>query len=155
MDLKVGQKAPDINLPDQTGKLHRLSDYKGQWILIYFYPNDNTPGCTKEACGIRDNFPAFNKLKIKILGISKNSVKSHAKFAKKYNLPFTLLADEDKEVLKAYGSWGKKHILGKTYMGVKRISFLINPQGKIAKIYHTVKPLIHAEQVLADLSNLK
>lgn len=155
MELKIGQKAPAINLPDQNGDIHKLTDYKGQWVLIYFYPNDDTPGCTKEACGIRDNYPAFNKLKMKVLGISKNSVNSHAKFAKKYKLPFTLLADEDKIALKAYGSWGKKQMMGKTYMGVKRMSFLVDKTGKIAKIYNTVKPPVHAQQVLEDVKNLQ
>ena len=152
MKLKEGQLAPDFSLPDQNGKEHKLSDYKNRWVLIYFYPKDDTPGCTKEACSIRDNFPKFKKLKVAVLGISVDSVKSHAKFVKKYNLPFTLLADEDKNIVKKYGVWQKKQFMGKEYMGTLRTSFLIDPSGKIAKIYENVKPEIHAEEVLKDLN---
>lgn len=148
MKLKVGQFAPDFELPDQDGKTHELSDYRSQWLLLYFYPKDDTPGCTKEACAIRDNLPDFKKLKVKVLGISVDSVKSHKKFAEKYGLPFTLLADENKEVVKKYGIWQKKKFMGKEYMGTLRISFLINPKGKIAKIFENVKPEIHAGEVL-------
>lgn len=146
---------PTFSLPDQNGKTHKLSDYKGQWALVYFYPKDDTPGCTKEACAIRDNFPAFKKLGIKVFGISVDSVKSHKKFAEKYDLPFTLLADEDKKVVKDWGVWGKKKFMGRDYMGTKRTSFLINSAGKVAKVYENVKPEIHAEEVLADLKALK
>jgi thioredoxin-dependent peroxiredoxin len=149
--IKEGQLAIDFVLPDQNGKLHRLSDYKGKWILLYFYPKDDTPGCTKEACAIRDAFPNFKKLKAVIFGISVDSVESHKKFAQKYNLPFTLLSDEKREVVKKYGVWGRKTFMGKTYMGTKRTSFLINPEFKIIKIYENVKPEIHADEVLNDL----
>ncbi|TSC89133.1 MAG: peroxiredoxin Q/BCP [Parcubacteria group bacterium Gr01-1014_3] len=132
---------PNFSLPDQTSKIHNLKDYKGQWVLVYFYPKDDTPGCVKEACAIRDNFPAFKKLGIQVFGISADSVKSHAKFAEKYDLPFTLLADEDKKVVKEWG-------------GIARTSFLIDPKGKVAKVYEKVKPETHAEEVLADLSKL-
>ena len=152
MKIKVGQIAPDFRLSDQDGKIHRLFDFQGQWVLLYFYPKDNTTGCTKEACAIRDSFPAFNKLKSKVLGISIDSVESHKKFAEKYKLPFTLLADDKKEVVKKYGVWGKKKMMGHEYYGIFRTSFLINPQGKIAKIYENVKPEIHAQEVLDDLS---
>ncbi len=168
--LKIGQSAPDFSLPDQTGKEHKLSDYKGGWVLVYFYPKDDTPGCTKEACSIRDNFPKFKKSKAIVFGISVDSVKSHAKFAGKYKLPFTILADEDKEVVKKYGVYrvprlakaqpgnhserSKKKFMGKEYMGTLRTSFLIDPAGKISKIYENVKPEIHAEEVLEDLKNL-
>ncbi len=154
MKLTLHQHAPDFSLPDQNGALHTLSKYKGQWVLLYFYPKDDTPGCTKEACAIRDNFLAFKKLKVQIFGISVDSVKRHEKFAAKYELPFTLLADEKKEVVEQYGVWAKKKFMGREYMGIVRTSFLINPQGKIAKIYENVKPEIHAEEVLADLKNL-
>jgi len=154
MKLKVKQKAPDFKLSDQNGKQNRLSEYLGQWVLVYFYPKDDTPGCTKEACSIRDNFPKFKKLKIIVLGISVDSFKSHAKFAKKYHLPFTLLADEDKKVVKKYGVWVKKKFMGKEYMETLRTSFLINPKGKIAKIYENVNPEIHIEEVLKDLKKL-
>lgn len=155
MKLKAGDKAPSFKLLDQEGKSHSLADYKGQWVLVYFYPKDDTPGCTKEACMIRDNFPDFKKLKVQVFGVSKDSVKSHEKFAKKYKLPFTLLADEDKSIMESYGAWGKKKFLGKEYMGTLRISFLINPKGKIAKVYEKVTPATHAEEVLKDLDEFR
>lgn len=151
--LKVNQKAPDFKLPDQNSKIHKLSDYRGQSVLIYFYPKDDTPGCTKEACAIQDNFPNFNKLNTKVFGVSVDSVESHKKFAEKYKLRFVLLSDKDKEVVKKYGVWGKKKMMGREYFGVKRTSFLINQTGKIIKIYENVKPEIHAEEVLKDLEN--
>lgn len=153
MKLKLNQLAPDFELLDQDGKIHKLSGYRGQWVLLYFYPKDNTTGCTKEACSIRDSFPAFNKLKAKILGVSIDSVKSHKKFVEKYDLPFILLADEKKEAVKKYDVWGKKKFMGKEYYGTFRTSFLIDPKGKIAKIYENVKPEIHAQEVLQDLQN--
>lgn len=152
---KVNAKAPDFTLLDQDGKKHKLSGYKGSWVLLYFYPKDNTTGCTKEACAIRDYFPNFSKLKVKILGVSIDSVKSHKKFADKYKLPFTLLADEEKKVVNLYGVWAKKKFMGREYMGILRTSFLVNPGGKIAKVYEGVKPEIHAKEVLEDLKNLK
>jgi peroxiredoxin Q/BCP len=152
--IKEGQLAIDFTLPDQNGKLHKLSDYKGKWILLYFYPKDDTPGCTKEACSIRDSFPNFKKLNTIVFGISVDSVESHKKFAQKYNLPFTLLSDENKDVVKKYGVWGRKTFMGKTYVGTKRTSFLINPEFRIVKIYENVKPEIHAEEVLNDLKLL-
>lgn len=152
--LKELQKAPDFALQDQDGKKHKLSDYKGQWVLIYFYPKDDTPGCTTEACALRDNFPSFKKLKIQVFGISIDSVASHNKFATKYKLPFTLLSDEDKKVVEKYGVWQEKSMYGRKYMGTLRNSYLINPEGKIAKIYEKVKPANHAEEVLADIKKL-
>ncbi|MEK7516171.1 MAG: thioredoxin-dependent thiol peroxidase, partial [Patescibacteria group bacterium] len=140
--------------PDQTGKERKLSDYKGRWVLLYFYPKDDTPGCTKEACAIRDTYAEFKKVKAVVLGVSTDSVTSHAKFAKKFNLPFTLLADEEKKVAKAYGVWGKKKFMGREYMGTHRTSFLIDPQGMIAKVYVEVKPEMHAEEVLKDLETM-
>ena len=147
--------APDFELSDQNGNTHKLSDYMGEWRLVYFYPKDDTPGCTKEACSIRDNIPDFKKLKLRIFGISVDSVKSHKKFEEKYNLPFTLLSDEDKKVVRAYDVWGQKKFMGREYMGTLRTSFLIDPEGKIAKIYENVKPELHAAAVLEDLKNLK
>jgi thioredoxin-dependent peroxiredoxin len=162
--LKINQTAPDFSLPDQDGKTHKLTDYKGQWVLLYFYPKDDTPGCTKEACSMRDNLPKFGKTKpvspsahrggAKIFGISVDSVASHKKFAEKYKLNFTLLADEEKKVVEKYGVWQEKSMYGRKYFGTVRDSFLINPKGKIAKIYHKVKPELHAEEVLADLKEL-
>ena len=154
MKLKPNQKAPIFKLPDQDGKIHSLEDYKGKWVLLYFYPKDDTPGCTKEACAIRDSFPDFKKLKITVLGVSTDSVKSHGKFVEKYKLPFTLLSDESKSLVEKYGVWAKKKFMGREYMGTLRTSFLINPEGKIAKIYENVKPEIHAEEVLEDTKNL-
>jgi peroxiredoxin Q/BCP len=151
--IKLNTKAPDFNLPDQDGKLHKLSDYKGKWVLLYFYPKDDTPGCTKEACGIRDEFKNFKNLNIVVLGVSADSSESHKKFSQKYKLPFTLLSDESKKVLKKYGVWGKKKFMGKEYEGILRTSFLINPDGKIVKIYEQVKPDIHAKEVLKDFKN--
>ncbi|KAA0205696.1 thioredoxin-dependent thiol peroxidase [Candidatus Uhrbacteria bacterium] len=152
--LKAGSKAPDFTLPDQNGEMHSLKDVKRKWLLLYFYPKDDTPGCTVEACTIRDNFGAFKKAGITVWGVSADPVKKHAKFAEKYELPFTLLSDEEKGMLKAYGVWAKKKFMGREYMGIFRNSFLIDPNGKIAKIYEGVKPAEHAEEVLADVKAL-
>ena len=158
--------APQFNLSDQAGQIHNLKDYAGKWILLYFYPKDDTPGCTKEACGFRDNLPKFKKLPppspdtgearrgIEIIGISIDSVAKHKKFAEKYKLPFTLLADEDKKVIGLYNVWQKKKFMGREYMGTVRMSFLIAPNGKIAKIYEHVKPELHPAEVLQDLKTL-
>jgi peroxiredoxin Q/BCP len=152
--LKVTQKAPAFTLPDQDGAMHSLKDYAGQWVLIYFYPKDDTPGCTKEACALRDEFPAFGKMKAKIFGVSADTVASHKKFVTKYKLPFTLLADPEKGMIEAYGVWGKKKFMGREYLGISRSSYLINPKGKIEKVYEKVNPLTHADEVLADLKAL-
>jgi len=143
--------APDFTLPDQNGVPHRLADARGRWVLVYFYPKDDTPGCTKEACTLRDSFPVFGTMNALVYGVSVDSVASHKKFADKYVLPFTLLADTDRAVVQAYGVWGKKTFMGKSYDGTLRTSFLIDPKGKIAKVYEGVKPAEHAAQVLADL----
>ena len=155
LKLKLKQKAPDFTLPDAEGNTHSLSDYSGQWVLLYFYPKDDTPGCTTEACTIRDNYASFKKMKMKVLGVSVDSMKSHEKFAQKYDLPFTLLSDEKKKVVKLYGVWGKKKFMGREYMGTNRVSFLIDPKGKIAKIYEAVKSEVHAEEVLRDAGSMK
>ncbi|MCH7541401.1 thioredoxin-dependent thiol peroxidase [Patescibacteria group bacterium] len=153
MKLKVGDLAPDFELPDQNGKVRKLSDYRGRKVLVYFYPRDGTPGCTAEACQIRDDFPKFNSIKVQVLGISTDSVESHKRFSQKHNLPFTLLADGSKEVVKAYDVYKPKKFLGKEFLGTVRTSFLINESGKIAKIYEKVKPTLHSEEVLRDLVN--
>ena len=153
--LKENQKAPDFTLPDQNGAKHSLADMKGKWLLLYFYPKDNTPGCTKEACSIRDAFPNFQKLKLTVWGVSVDSVKNHKSFASKYELPFTLLSDEKKEVVQTYDVWAEKKFMGRKYMGTLRTSFLIDQNGKIAKIYRNVKPEIHADEVLADIQRIK
>ena len=154
MAIKVGNKAPAFALPDQDGKVHSLKDYAGKWVLVYFYPKDDTPGCTKEACALSDTFPSFGKLKAKVFGVSADTVQSHKKFATKYKLPFTLLADTEKKMIEAYGVWAEKKFMGRTYMGILRSSFLINPEGKLVKIYSKVIPEMHAEEVLTDLKEL-
>ncbi len=155
MKLKIGDNAPDFNLLDEDENNRSLFNYKGKWILLYFYPKDDTPGCTKEACEIRDNFKEFKRLDVIVIGVSIDSVKSHKSFVEKYNLPFTLLSDENKEVVNLYGVWGKKKFMGKEYDGTFRTSFLINPKGKIEKIYENVKPAGHSKKVLLDLENIK
>lgn len=151
-ELKADSIAPDFELLDQNNKKHKLSGYRNRWVLLYFYPKDNTPGCTKEACSIADNFPAFEKLNAKVLGISTDSVASHAKFATKHNLPFTLLADTEQKVVNLYGVREEKSMFGKKYFGTKRTSFLIDPSGKINKRYNTVNPMAHAQEVINDLN---
>ena len=148
---KTGSKAPDFTLSDQDGKEHLLSDYAGKWVLLYFYPKDDTPGCTIEACTIRDQFKDFKKIGAVVLGVSADSAASHKKFATKFELPFILLADVNKEVVGKYGVFGEKKFMGRTYMGIMRTSFLIDPKGKIAKVYEKVKPELHATEVIADL----
>ena len=152
--LKAGSRTPNFTLADQNGKEHSLAEYKGKWVFLYFYPKDNARGCTKVASRIRDNYDGFKKIKAVVLGVSVDSVKSHDKFVTKYDLPFTLLADEEKKVVKAYDVWGKKKFMGVEYTGTKRTSFLIDPDGRIAKIYEEVKPALHAEEVLRDLKAL-
>ena len=149
-----GEQAPDFSLPDQDGKVHALRDYRGTWVLVYFYPKDDTPGCTTQACGIRDTFPEFEKLGVTVFGISTDSEKSHKKFEEKYELPFTLLADTDKKTVQAYGVWAPKKFMGREFLGTLRTSFLIDPNGKIAKVYEKVKPANHATDVLDDLRAL-
>ena len=153
MKLKIGQKAPAFALSDQDGKTHTLKNYAGQWVLVYFYPKDDTPGCTVEACGFRDYLPKFKKSKLVVLGVSADTVASHKKFAKKFGLPFPLLSDETKTTIKKYGAWGKKSFMGRTYDGIFRTSFLIDPRGVIAKIYEKVKPAVHPVEVFSDLTN--
>jgi peroxiredoxin Q/BCP len=152
MGITVGDIAPDFMLPDQSGKVHTLSSYRGRWVLLYFYPKDDTPGCTKESCMLRDAFPRFDGLHAHVLGISADSVESHAKFVKKYSLPFPLISDTEKKVIEAYDVWGEKKMLGRSYMGIRRTSFLIDPAGAVRKVYEAVKPEVHAEEVLVDLA---
>src|SRR3990170_6173954 len=147
-------KAIDFNLPDQEGRLHSLSDYKGSWLVLYFYPKDFTPGCTKEACSFRDASREFSQRGVKIVGISKDSVASHKKFAEKYKLKFPLLSDTEHEVIEAYGAWGKKKFMGREYYGIIRNTVIINPKGKIVKEYKNVNPLVHSSEILKDLAGL-
>lgn len=150
--LSIGQKAPEFSLPDQNGDMHALSDYKGKWVILYFYPKDMTPGCTIEACTFRDNETALKKAGITVLGVSADSIKRHKKFEEKHELNFTLLSDEEKGMLKAYEAWGKKKMMGREYEGIYRISYLINKEGEIAKVYEKVKPAAHALEVIEDVN---
>lgn len=152
--LKEGDKAPSFSLKCQFGKVHRLSDYKGKWVVLYFYPKDMTPGCTKEACSFRDNLSKIRELGVVVLGISKDSIESHKKFYDKYALNFTLLSDPTMEVIKKYGAYGKKKLYGKVYEGILRQTFIINPKGRIAKVFRKVKPLEHAKEVLEYLMSV-
>lgn len=155
MKQLLGKKAPSFTLPDQNGDEHALTDYAGKWVVLYFYPKDDTPGCTKEACSFRDSYASFKKASVVVLGVSADTVKKHIKFIEKYSLPFTLLADEEKVVVEQYGVFGKKKFMGREYMGIFRSTFLINPKGKIVKIYENVKPDKHAEEILEDIKVLK
>lgn len=152
--MTIGQNAPTFSLLDQNSIPHTLTDYRGQWVLLYFYPKDDTPGCTKEACGFRDSFSQFKKNNAVILGVSPDSVKSHDKFQAKYDLPFPLLSDSEKTVVNLYQVWAPKKFMGREFIGTLRSSFLIDPTGKIAKIYEKVKPDGHATEVLSDIKIL-
>ena len=151
--IDPGKKAPAFSLPDQEGKQHSLADYAGRPVVLYFYPKDDTPGCTREACAFRDSYQKFLDAGAIVLGVSTDPVKSHDKFVKKFNLPFTLLADPDKKIVEAYGVWGQKSFMGRKYMGTHRVTFLIGPDGHIKKIWPAVKPEEHAAEVLEALKN--
>jgi peroxiredoxin Q/BCP len=152
--LKVGDKAPLFTLLDKNNEKISLNDFKGKKVVLYFYPKDMTSGCTQEACDFRDAFPAFNKLKAVVLGISIDSVTSHNKFADKYDLPFTLLSDENKEVVEKYGVWKEKSMYGRKYMGIERTTFLIDGEGKIRNIFPKVKIAGHVEEVIKTLGEI-
>ena len=147
--LKEGSIAPNFAARDANGETVRLKDLRGEKIVLYFYPRDDTPGCTKEACSFRDTFAAFKKRGIKVLGVSVDSEASHKKFIAKYKLPFTLLSDPEHSIADAYEVYGEKKFMGRTYMGVKRITYLIDEKGKIKKVFEKVKPEEHARDVLA------
>ncbi len=148
LKLTEGRKAPAFTAETNGGGTISLKDLKGKHVVLYFYPKDDTPGCTKEACGFRDAWKHFEKKGAVVLGVSPDSVKKHDKFVEKFALPFTLLADVDKKIVEAYGVWGKKKFMGREYMGVYRVTFLIDPDGKIKKIWPNVKPDLHAAEVL-------
>ena len=148
MTLNVGDVAPDFEVNDQDGQAVRLSDYKGKKVVLYFYPRDNTPGCTAEACNLRDNYSAFQEQGYEILGVSTDSEKSHKKFVEKQSLPFKLLADTEKEIHEKYGTWVEKSMYGKKYMGTARNTFVIDEEGKIADIIEKVKTKDHTAQIL-------
>jgi peroxiredoxin Q/BCP len=151
LKLKVGDVAPGFNAGTSGGGRISLADFKGKSVVLYFYPRDDTPGCTKEACAFRDGFAAFKQKGAVVLGVSPDSVKSHDKFAEKFKLPFTLVADDDKKIVNAYGVWGEKVFMGRKYLGVYRVTFLIGPDGRIKQIWPQVKPDEHAAEVLAAL----
>lgn len=152
--INVGDKAPEFSLSDQSGKIHSLSDFAGRKVVLYFYPKDNTSGCTKEACEFNEKLPDFGKLNIPVVGISPDSQKSHKNFIAKYGLNFTLLSDENKEVVSKYEVWKEKSMYGKKYFGVERTTFIISENGDIVKIYPKVSVTGHVEQVLKDLNQL-
>lgn len=148
-DLKPGDKAPDFKGTIETGDTVSLGDYKGKKLVLFFYPKDNTPTCTTEACNLRDNYSALQKKGYEVLGVSPDSVKKHQNFINKFEFPYHLLADEDKEVLKAYGVWGKKKFMGRVYDGVHRTTFVIDENGKIENVITKVKAKQHADQIMA------
>jgi peroxiredoxin Q/BCP len=151
MPIPAGIPAPDFELLDDTGTLRKLSDYRGKKVVLYFYPKDDTSGCTKEACNFRDDYSAYEKAGVVILGVSPDDVASHVKFKKKYHLPFPLLADEGHKVCDLYGTWGPKKFLGKEYEGVLRTTFLIDEDGKIVKVFEKVRPAEHSAELLSAL----
>jgi peroxiredoxin Q/BCP len=151
MPLQEGIQAPEFSLPDQDGNLKKLSDYRGQPVVLYFYPKDDTPGCTTEACNFRDDYPVYDQAGVVILGVSPDAPKKHIKFKEKYNLPFTLLSDEAHEVCETYQVWGRKKFMGREYDGVFRTTYVIDAAGKIVKVFENVKPDGHSTQVLAAL----
>ena len=153
--LEAGTVAPDFTLPDQHGESVSLGQFRGKWVVLYFYPKDMTPGCTTEACNFQEALPDFQKIDAVILGVSKDSVARHKKFAEKYNLQFPLLSDVEINVCETYGVYGKKKLYGREYMGITRSTFIIDPDGKIVKVYPKVKVKTHHEEVMKDLQALK
>ena len=151
MPITSGSPAPNFSLKDDEGKLRTFSEYKGTKIVLYFYPKDDTPGCTTEACNFRDDYNEYIDAGITILGVSPDSVKSHKEFREKFNLPFSLLADEDHKVSEAYGVWGKKKFMGKEYLGVLRTTFIIDETGRIDHVFEDVKPSDHSKEILSLL----
>jgi len=152
--LEVGNAAPDFTLEDQSGASHTLSAQRGKWVVVYFYPRDDTPGCTKEACSFRDAMPRLEEVGAVVYGVSADDRASHEKFARKFELNFPLLVDPDMSVLNAYGAYGEKSMYGRTYMGVHRMTYLVDPDGKVAKVWPKVKPEGHAEEVRAAIAEL-
>ena len=151
MLLEQGTKAPDFTLPDKDGKNVSLSDFLGKKVVLYFYPKDNTPGCTRQACAFAATYNGFKEKNVEVIGISKDSVASHVKFAEKYNLPFTLLSDSELEIIKAYGVWQEKKLYGKVSMGVVRTTYIIDENGFVEKVMPKVKPDTNAQEILAEL----
>jgi len=153
--LSVGDIAPNFTLPDQDGRSHTLEDYRGRWVVLYFYPKDDTPGCTKEACNFRDEKGRLEELGAVVLGVSADDVESHGRFHSKYGLNFPLLSDSQKNMIRAYGAWGTKTMYGREYEGVLRCTYLIDPQGRVARVWDKVKPDAHALEVAEALIELR
>lgn len=151
MPIQVGIIAPQFTLPDETGEERSLSEYRGQPVVLYFYPKDDTPGCTKEACNFRDDYSEYEKAGVVILGVSPDTPEKHTKFKSKYQLPFTLLSDVEHKVCELYGVWGQKKFMGREYEGVHRTTFLLNAEGQIVKIFEKVRPAAHSKEVLSTL----
>ena len=152
-ELKEGDLAPAINATDENGELITLEDYRGKKVVLYFYPRDDTPGCTAEACDLRDNYSQFIEQGFEIIGVSADSEKSHRKFKSKYELPFRLISDVDRKVLQDYGAWGEKKLYGKSFLGLIRLTFIINEDGYVEKIIEKVKTKEHSKQIFAELSH--
>jgi peroxiredoxin Q/BCP len=152
--LKINQVAPSFTLPDETGTHRSLEEFQGQFVVLYFYPKDDTPGCTKEACMIKEVYDEFSALGVVVLGVSKDSPESHQQFKTKHELPFTLLSDESGEMIESYEAWGEKSMFGNKYQGILRVTYLIDPAGQIVKVYPKVSPAKHALELLKDLKEL-
>ncbi|MDY0029302.1 MAG: thioredoxin-dependent thiol peroxidase [Pseudobdellovibrionaceae bacterium] len=152
-ELQIGDKAPAFSAPDDSGTTLSLKDFKGEKLVLYFYPKDDTPGCTKEACTFTENIPAFNKLGVKVIGVSKDSIERHIKFKEKYGLKFPLLSDEDGAICEAYGTWVEKSMYGRKYMGIDRATFLIDETGNISAVWRKVKVPGHIEEILKILKS--
>ena len=150
--LELGDRAPDFKTADQDGEKISLKDLRGRKVVLYFYPKDDTPGCTKEACSFRDGFSKFRKRKVEVLGVSADDERSHKKFAEKYDLPFRLLADTDKKIVQDYGVWGEKSLYGRKFMGINRVTYLIDEKGRIAGVWPKVKPDGHADEILEAIA---
>ena len=152
--LDIGKTAPDFSLLDEKGQNKTLKDFTGNWTVVYFYPKDDTPGCTKEACTITEVYEEFSKLGVVVVGVSKDSPASHKKFKDKYSIPFILLSEESTEMIQAYEAWSEKSMFGKKYMGISRVSYILDPEGKVVKVYPKVSPDKHALELLKDLQDL-
>lgn len=155
MPIPAGDLAPDFSLLDEEENMHHLSDYRGKFVLLYFYPRDDTPGCTKEACGFRDDYSDYEKAGVTILGVSPDTPQSHLNFKSKYNLPFTLLADQDHKVSETYGVWGTKKTFGREVKGILRTTFLIGLDGNILKVFEKVRPANHSAEILSEIDQME
>ena len=150
--LNIGDQAPELDIKDQSGKVHKIADYQGKKVILYFYPKDMTPGCTTQSCDLRDNYESLKADGFEVIGVSADDETRHQKFIEKHDLPFNLLADVDKELLNRYGVWGEKKFMGKIYDGIHRTTFIIDEKGKVENIIKKVKTKIHTEQIRAELN---